>query len=296
MRTLPIITSKGGYIYFETSHQPISTVSSSQTSDSLSSQNSSTALNTRLSAGNALLRPLLSRFPIFNPGSSDSSTEIPVPTSAFFQGPNISDTGPNGLCLSFFYAIDGLSADNLQIHLRDVETGVDRSIWQSSEGMEGTWVRGEVAYTYGSVHKVSKSSDFMPKIRFNLSPTITKQVVLKASSKKLDDPDRAYRGYIAVDDVQFQPIDEAEEQCKGHCTFEGGLCSWTNQEENDDFDWSLGRGSQNIFTGPSRDFSSFGQNEQSGGFVYIDSSFPRRPGDKALLISPLMNPTGMHSN
>ncbi|CAG2170061.1 unnamed protein product [Oppiella nova] len=146
---------------------------------------------------------------------------------------------------------------------------MDRTIWQSSEGMEGTWVRGEVAYTYGSVHKI----------------------ILKALAKKLDDADRAYRGYVAVDDVQFQPIDEAEEQCKGHCTFEGGLCSWTNQEENDEFDWTLGRGSQNIFTGPSRDFTSFGQNEQSGGFVYIESSFPRRPGDRAMLVSPLMNPT-----
>ena len=41
------------------------------------------------------------------------------------------------------------------------------------------------------------------------------QIVLKATAKKLDDHDRAYRGYVAVDDVQFQPIDEAEEQCKG---------------------------------------------------------------------------------
>ncbi len=148
---------KGGYIYFETSHQPIPSISSAQLTDSLSSSNtssSSTSLGTRLSGGNALLRPLLTKFPIFHPSSSESNNELPVPTSAFFQGPNISDTGPNGLCLSFFYAIDGLSADNLQIHLRDVETGSDRAIWQSSEGMEGTWVRGEVAYTYGSVHKV----------------------------------------------------------------------------------------------------------------------------------------------
>lgn len=111
-------------------------------------------------------------------------------------------------------------------------------------------------------------------------------------AKKLDQPDRAYRGFISVDDVQFQPIGENEENCKGHCTFEGGLCGWTNQEENDDFNWQMARGTQNIFTGPSSDYISFGQNDQSGGFVYIDSSFPRRPGDRALLMSPSMTQTG----
>ena len=147
---------KGGYIYFETSHQPIPTISSAQLNEPISGSNASTSLSTRLSSGNALLRPLLTKFPIFSPSSVEISNELPIPTSSFFQGPNISDTGPNGLCLSFFYSIDGLSADNLQIMLRDVETSSDRQIWQSSEGMEGAWVRGEVAYTYGSVHKVSQ--------------------------------------------------------------------------------------------------------------------------------------------
>jgi hypothetical protein len=52
-------------------------------------------------------------------------------------------------------------------------------------------------------------------------------------------------------------------------------------------------GSQNVFTGPSRDFTSFGQNEQLGGFVYIDASYPRRPGDRASFISPLLTATGL---
>ncbi len=104
-------------------------------------------------------------------------------------------------------------------------------------------------------------------------------------------------------------MEESEETCKGFCTFEAGFCTWTNQDENDDFDWKLGRGtflsvvslvpyflfpnlgSQNIFTGPARDFSSFDNNEISGGYVYIDANYPRRPGDVALLLSPSLNPT-----
>lgn len=30
----------------------------------------------------------------------------------------------------------------------------------------------------------------------------------------------------------------------GFCTFEAGFCAWTNQDEGDDFDWKLGRGTR----------------------------------------------------
>ncbi len=159
-----IIYKTGGYIYFETSHQPIQTVTSQPSqpsSDSLINafnlSSLSSNLNTRISSSNALLRPLLSKFPIFQPSPSEPSHGMPVPTSSHLQGPNITDTGPNGLCLSFYYSIDGLSAHNLQIGIKDLETGMNRSIWKSNDEMEAAWVRGEVVYTYGSNHKVCRS-------------------------------------------------------------------------------------------------------------------------------------------
>ena len=60
------------------------------------------------------------------------------------------------------------------------------------------------------------------------------QIVFEGIAKDLPDPHRKYRGYVAVDNIVIKPGSE----CKGHCTFEGGFCSWSN-EENDDFDWSL---------------------------------------------------------
>jgi hypothetical protein len=93
---------------------------------------------------------------------------MPVPTSSYLQGPNITDTGPNGLCLSFFYSIDGLSANNLQVQIKDLETGMNRSIWLSNDAMEGAWVKGEVVYTYGSNHKVCRS-----KIQINTCKSLT---------------------------------------------------------------------------------------------------------------------------
>lgn len=60
------------------------------------------------------------------------------------------------------------------------------------------------------------------------------QIVFEGVAKDLPDPYRKYRGYVAVDNVVLKPGAE----CKGHCTFEGGVCGWNN-DESDDFDWSL---------------------------------------------------------
>ena len=120
----------------------------------------------------------------------------------------------------------------------------------------------------------------------------TKQLIFEGVAKSVDEAERAYRGYLALDDIQFQPMgDTAPPPCHGHCTFEGGMCGWTNQEEGDDFDWTLARGSDNFFTGPARDFYSFSKEYPMGGFIYIDAGYPRRPGDRAFLISPQFEPT-----
>lgn len=75
----------------------------------------------------------------------------------------------------------------------------------------------------------------------------------------MNDPFRKYRGFVAVDNVARKPGSE----CKGHCTFEGGFCTWFN-EEGDDFQWSLVCKCNipkvsYIFTGNSNKFCFLGQ-------------------------------------
>lgn len=60
------------------------------------------------------------------------------------------------------------------------------------------------------------------------------QIVFEGIAKDLPDPFRKFRGYVAVDNVALKSGIE----CKGHCSFEGGFCGWTN-DEDDDFNWSL---------------------------------------------------------
>jgi hypothetical protein len=55
-------------------------------------------------------------------------------------------------------------------------------------------------------------------------------------AKESSDAYRRYRGFVAVDNVALK----TGMGCKGHCTFEGGFCGWTN-DEDDDFDWFLVR-------------------------------------------------------
>ena len=51
------------------------------------------------------------------------------------------------------------------------------------------------------------------------------------------------------------------------------------------FIYFQGRGSNNPNTGPQRDHASFATNRVTGAFAFIDAGHPRRPGDKALLMS-----------
>ncbi|KAH6919573.1 hypothetical protein HPB50_029439 [Hyalomma asiaticum] len=129
----------------------------------------------------------------------------------------------------------------------DAETQENITVWESQDNYDGRWTKGEVAYTYGDVH----------------------QVWFEAVPKQRGDPARKFRGYIALDDILFDRMEEAGDNCLGHCTFEGGYCGWQNADTDDDFNWEQGRGSQSFLTGPSRDYSSFGKDEMTGGSLLM---------------------------
>ena len=75
----------------------------------------------------------------------------------------------------------------------------------------------------------------------------------------------------------------------GFCDFEKGLCSWTNMQQGDDFDWLRSRGrTTSSFTGPSFDHTL---SSALGYYMFIESSAPRVPGDKARLYSEVFKPT-----
>lgn len=77
----------------------------------------------------------------------------------------------------------------------------------------------------------------------------------------------------------------------GSCNFDGrNFCTWQNLK-TDDFDWSVhGGGTPSTGTGPSSDHTL--QNSK-GLYAYIETSAPRRRGQKAQLLSASQAPTGI---
>ncbi|XP_071104753.1 MAM and LDL-receptor class A domain-containing protein 1-like [Haliotis cracherodii] len=127
-------------------------------------------------------------------------------------------------------------------------------------------------------------------------------------------------GDIAIDDVQFincnfppvQPTCSGSQfRCKrgacvpnsercdfsddcgdagypARCDFETSLCSWT-QDKGDNFDWTRSNGqTSSVETGPSRDHT---RGTSLGYYLFIETSSPRKQGDRARLVSPTFNPT-----
>lgn len=203
------------------------------------------------------------------------------PYGPSLTSPNLTSPGPSGMCLSFQYAIQGLSAEELRVFVNDHKTGRSRLIWSSSESAGGNWTKGEVLYSVTNTHSLTF-----------VATSSTSSSAIKDSQQ------RRFRGHIAIDEIDVNKHDPqlADGPCKGHCNFDGDLCGWTNSEDgqDDDFEWLFGRGSDNLFTGPARDFTSSANNELTGSYLFTDSGYPRRPGDRAQLVSPMFQPTAVN--
>ncbi|XP_037070562.1 MAM and LDL-receptor class A domain-containing protein 2-like [Pollicipes pollicipes] len=206
-------------------------------------------------------------YAFFETSSMPTDPDGPNTESAMLESPMMGSTGPNGKCLKFDHSMKGLSVDRLRVLLHPVSeeekddgTTADHRddivIWSSSNSGGGSWKAAQQLYTYGMDHTI-----------------VFEAIPLKGQ-------EREYRGHIAIDSVQLAEGTE----CGGHCKFDGDLCGWS-QDTDDDFQWSRGRGTTNPKTGPMRDHGSSVIGGSAGGYVFIDSAYPRGPGDRARLIS-----------
>ncbi|XP_020298274.1 MAM and LDL-receptor class A domain-containing protein 1-like isoform X2 [Pseudomyrmex gracilis] len=230
------------------------------------------------------------------------TSQIPLKNIKFksqgglLHSPQLGSTGVTGTCLMFKYAMDGLSIAGLRVLLHVgadefsfkkeqpeelpvenvtspascepevVEVAEERVLWHAQYYTLGVWQDTQILYTYPELHSV----------------------VIEGIPVDSTDPSRLYRGYIAIDDIDLQ----SGTLCTGFCNFAGGFCDWNNDAE-DDFDWTISRGSANPATGPAMDSSS--DRATAGGYAFIDSSFPRRPGDTAKLLSSTFSMTSADS-
>nr|XP_054757464.1 MAM and LDL-receptor class A domain-containing protein 1-like [Lytechinus pictus] len=169
------------------------------------------------------------------------------------SGPIAATTG-DGQCLSMSYYMVNSKYCQFKIYKVQLVSGETELLWEM-DGIihEDEWHVMEVNIN---------NTDGYFKVRF------------QASSR-----DRTMNAAISVDDITLSTT-----PCQpfGSCDFETGLCTWTNEEKLDDFDWKLIQGqTPTDFTGPPADHT-FGT--QYGTYIYIESSDMRK-NQKAILKS-----------
>jgi len=185
-------------------------------------------------------------YAFFETSQLPNAPEAANTVSAMLKSPTLQSTGSKGHCVSFSYAMDGLSAYKLRVLLhpikekKEVEPSKENSdkeemkfdLQKAKEVMEqdfrdnmvlatlqdgtrGKWKTAQVMYSFALPHKI----------------------ILEAIPKDETDQARRYRGYIAVDDLYF----ESGDSCQGHCTFDSGMCGFLNAKGQDHFDWEVVR-------------------------------------------------------
>ncbi|XP_035658189.1 MAM and LDL-receptor class A domain-containing protein 1-like [Branchiostoma floridae] len=162
-------------------------------------------------------------------------------------------------CVEFYYHMFGPDIGTLKLEL--LVAGQTRvPLWSLSDDQGDQWVINQVT----------------------INPTDSYQLVFEAIRGA------SFRGDIAIDDVTIR-----DGSCGGggggNCDFENGLCTWTNELNDDEFDWVQGTGdtpTQN--TGPSTDHTT---GTGQGTYMFLETSAPRQPDDRAKLVSEVFPAT-----
>ncbi|XP_076060297.1 MAM and LDL-receptor class A domain-containing protein 1-like [Oratosquilla oratoria] len=176
-------------------------------------------------------------------------------------------TGPDGRCISFNFATDGLSFGTLELYLIRFEDEVDFAnetkpnfdrlrIWFERDPTMGEWMNSSATYTATGFHSLA--------------------FVAMNDMEYLKHP-----GYAAIDNIAIAPG-----PCEFDCHFDKNLCSFKNSDDSAGSGWVLRRGGDKRGTGPAGAHTYSTDNRFTPGSCAIfDSAYPRRPGDSAKLVS-----------
>ncbi|CAF4185562.1 unnamed protein product, partial [Rotaria sp. Silwood2] len=161
-------------------------------------------------------------------------------------------TPSSSICLKFYYHMYGPSIGILNVLI----AGTQRLLWTKSGNLGNRWRFGHVT------------------VRSNDAYQIAFEGVVGSS----------FQGDIAIDDVSTTNGACEEE---GSCNFDdASFCGFYNSRDEDDFDWALNQGATiSWYTGPSVDHTT---GTSAGYYAYIESSYPQEHGDKAWLVSEVI--------
>ncbi|KAI1289689.1 hypothetical protein HDE_08307 [Halotydeus destructor] len=154
----------GGYVYFETSYKAVNRVYSSAALESASNYERFQVINETTNYNHSQQPKLQSEpskasFHPFKSSLSMANVELEpllvIPNKAHLLSPNVSQTGPQGTCLNFYYNMDGLSAEKLRVLVKDMDSDINQTLWETGTETEGKWIRAAIVYAYETSHQVN---------------------------------------------------------------------------------------------------------------------------------------------
>ncbi|XP_033104873.1 MAM and LDL-receptor class A domain-containing protein 2-like [Anneissia japonica] len=212
--------------------------------------------------------------------------------------------------MRFYYHMYGSNVNRLTVYKRTSQTDFPTSMWSMTGSQGDAWLRAEVDFTMGTkfqvvIEGVGGPGRFEDDIAIDdisftpdcsLDPTNTLPITITPTSGP-----NCTAGYQPCKNGTCLPYTDFcdfkhdcydgsdEEECPSTCSFESGLCGWS-QVDSDDFDWSIKDGTPpKDFNGPVNDHT---YNSPKGVYLYVDGT-TTRPDQRAKLISPLYRLAGL---
>lgn len=178
------------------------------------------------------------------------------------------------------------NSNNTQLNLLDYLLR-SHLVWSHSDSTNGKWKSGSFSYSSSHRHLFLIQTKPIPELDDRIYYYKEEEKLFDMSSEenhyKGEEGSMSsfyYKGFVALDEIVV-----VSGPCEEECNFDADFCDYDNVKDGtDDFDWSLARGSLKAATGPTKDQSSSQAGGTEGGYAFIDSSYPRRPGDKARLV------------
>ncbi|XP_070706664.1 MAM domain-containing protein 2-like [Pempheris klunzingeri] len=172
-------------------------------------------------------------------------------------------------CLRFYFSLRGFNQTDqaLEVYLQQQQSSSQEKIWTQGEKSRGIWISTDVTFQTSQPAKV----------------------VFVSTCRSFWDC-----GSVALDDISLSLGDceltagELSSSLPGHCDFEAGLCSYTQDKQSDGADWERRRGpTPTSYTGPRGDHTT-----GLGYYLHMEAS-PMMPGQSVRLLSrPLRGSRG----
>ncbi|XP_076332023.1 meprin A subunit beta-like isoform X2 [Tachypleus tridentatus] len=178
------------------------------------------------------------------------------------------------VCLLFYYHMWGSELTTLNVYVR-LRNRFNILVWNRTKHVHPEWQGKELAFDFKKepVQFVFEGVIGGP----NFSDLALDDITIYECSRDME--------VIETSNLDFDKINPVQNiSSDWSCHFEDGLCG-LEDDATVDFNWLLNRGKTTTFaSGPSIDHTT-GTNK--GSYLYVEASYPRKPGDRARITSPV---------